>query len=104
VIRESRNDAAWATVADDERAWIRSLVEWLENNPTFTIEEATEAVYAIPKREGQTDKEQGAAQKRFFQIVYALVFGATRGPRLGTFLAVVPAERYIALLRFTEHD
>jgi lysyl-tRNA synthetase class 1 len=104
VIRESRNDAAWATVADDERAWIRSLVEWLEKNPTFTIEEATEAVYAIPKREGQTDKEQGAAQKRFFQIVYALVFGATRGPRLGTFLAVVPAERYIALLRFTEHD
>lgn len=102
VIRSERNDEAWASVTADERVWIRSLVEWLDRKDGFTIVEATEAVYAIAKREGQTDKEQGAAQKRFFQIVYALVFGTTRGPRLGTFLSVVPKDRYIELLRFDD--
>ena len=45
-----------------------------------------------------TDKEQGARQRRFFQVVYNLVFGTDRGPRLGTFLAAVPRERYERLL------
>jgi lysyl-tRNA synthetase class I len=42
------------------------------------------------------------AQRRFFQIVYNLLFGKDRGPRLGTFLVAVPWEQYIELLNFTD--
>jgi len=102
VIRSARNDEVWSSLNAGERSWIRSLVEWLDRTESFSIEDATEAVYEIPKSPEQTDKEQSAAQKRFFQIVYALVFGTARGPRLGTFLAVVPKERFVELLRFKD--
>ena len=39
---------------------------------------------------------------RGFQAVYSLLFGKTSGPRLGTFLAAVPRERYLHLLDFQE--
>jgi lysyl-tRNA synthetase class I len=42
------------------------------------------------------------AQRRFFQIVYNLLFGRDRGPRLGTFLAAVPLGQYVELLNFTD--
>lgn len=102
VIRETADPDVWAALGDEERGWVADLVDWLDRTPSFTVEEATEAVYAIPKREGQTDKEQSASQRRFFQAVYRLVFGTTRGPRLGTFIAVVAKERYIDLLRPVE--
>ncbi len=84
-----------------ELEMVGKLVGWLDERESFSMEEATEAVYAIPKVEGQTDKEQSAAQKKFFRVLYTLLFGTSRGPRLGTFLAAVPKERYIGLLRLS---
>ncbi len=101
AVREEPNREFYETVSEEERGWVRALHSWLRDAGAFTIEQATEAVYAIPKQPDATDKENAAAQRRFFQVVYNLVFGKSRGPRLGTFVAVVPRERYLHLLDFS---
>jgi lysyl-tRNA synthetase class 1 len=100
ALRAERDLAFFESLADVEKAWVRSLHDWLASAGEVTIDEATEFVYAVPKRADDSDKEQAAAQRRFFQIVYTLLFGKTRGPRLGTFLAAVPRERFLPLLEF----
>ncbi len=102
TIREEPNASVYETLSDSEKAWVRSLHDWLRDSGSLTIDDATEQVYGIPKDPTAPEKEQAAAQRRFFQIVYELLFGRTRGPRLGTFLAAVPRERYIHLLDFPE--
>lgn len=98
ALLESRNDAVAESLGDEERSWVSALHEWLSTAGEVTIDEATEKVYDIPKRPGLEDKELAAAQRRFFKIVYNLLFARDRGPRLGTFLAAVPRERYLHLL------
>jgi len=96
-----RNCDYFQTLAPYERAWIHELFRWLKASK-FTLEEATEKVYAIPRQSGMTEKEQANVQRRFFQIVYNLLFGKDKGPRLGTFLAALPSEQYVDLLNFTD--
>ncbi len=98
TILDEPNVAFAATLGDEERAWVQALRDWLATAGDFSTDEATEVVYEIPKLAGLSEKEQGPRQRRFFQVVYNLVFGRDRGPRLGTFLAAVPRERYAALL------
>ncbi len=101
VIRTDRDTDLFESLTDTERAWVRDLHSWLVATDATTIDEATERVYEIPKVADATEKENAAAQRRFFQIVYGLLFGRTRGPRLGTFLAAVPRERFVQLLDFS---
>jgi lysyl-tRNA synthetase class 1 len=96
-----RNEAYFQTLSREEKEWIHELFRWLKLGK-FSLEEATEKVYAIPRKPGETEKEQVANQRRFFQIVYNLLFGKDQGPRLGTFLAAVPQEQYVDLLNFAE--
>lgn len=102
ALRTDRNLEFYETLLDTERAWVHDLYEWLRSADAVSVDEATERVYAIPKRAEMTDKEASAAQKRFFQVVYRLLFDATRGPRLGTFVAVVPRDRFLHLLEFQD--
>jgi lysyl-tRNA synthetase class 1 len=101
VLLSRRNDDYFQTLAAHERAWVHELFRWLKTSK-FTLEEATAKVYAIPKQPGRTEREQAPAQRRFFQIVYNLLFGKDKGPRLGTFLAALPSEQYVDLLNFTD--
>ncbi len=96
-----RNEEYFRTLPSHERAWVLELHRWLKVSK-FGVEEATEKVYAIPKKPEMTEKELVSAQRRFFQIVYNLLFGKDKGPRLGTFLAAVPLEQYVDLLNFTD--
>lgn len=100
AIRDARNTEYYATLSDDERRWVADLHSWLVDESDLSLDRATERVYAIPRSDAMSEKELSAAQKRFFQIVYNLIFGKDRGPRLGTFLAAVPRERYVELLDF----
>ena len=47
------------------------------------------------------DRPPAAPAQKAFLGVY-LLFGKDRGPRLGTFLAAVPVEQYVDLLKFTD--
>jgi lysyl-tRNA synthetase, class I len=102
VLRSERDDDYFRTLAPQEKDWINELYRWLKEVSKFSVEEATEKVYAIPKKPEMSEKELASAQRRFFQIVYNLLFGKDKGPRLGTFLAAVPREQYLDLLNFTD--
>ncbi|MFQ5683577.1 MAG: lysine--tRNA ligase [Candidatus Binatia bacterium] len=101
VLRSGRNTEYFRTLPAREQGWVHELYGWLKAS-TFGVNEATEKVYAISKEPGLTGKEQVSNQRRFFQLVYNLLFGKDKGPRLGTFLAAVPLDRYIELLNFTD--
>jgi len=96
-LRGERDDAFYASLSDEERRWLADLVGWLGATTAFTADEASERLYDIPKR-GAVAAEIKARQKRFFEIIYQLLFGQRRGPRLGTFFAAFPTADYLKLL------
>lgn len=101
VLRSKRNTDSFQALTPHEKDWVNELYEWVKVSH-FGLEEATEKVYAIPKKVGMSEKDLTEAQRRFFQIVYNLLFGKDKGPRLGTFLVAVPREQYLDLLDFTD--
>jgi lysyl-tRNA synthetase class 1 len=63
---------------NEEKDWISTLVKNLQEND-FTVEEMQALLYEIPKLNGEQNKVR---QKRFFEIVYNLLLGKDKGPRL----------------------
>ncbi len=96
TLLSTRHDAYFKTLTPEEQDWIVQLHDWLKTEKP-TLDEATQKVYDIPKA---GESERTTAQRRFFQIVYMLLFGKEKGPRLGTFFAAVPTEDYLHLLCF----
>lgn len=92
----SQNAEFYATLNDEEKGWIRTLVDDLKTKD-YTIEEMQALLYEIPKVNGEQDK---ARQKRFFEVVYNLLLGKSKGPRLYLFLTAVNKQDIINLLDF----
>jgi lysyl-tRNA synthetase class 1 len=95
-----QNQDYFQTLAPHERQWVAELYRWLQVSE-IGLAEATEKLYAIPKQAGMTEAEQKSAQRRFFEIVYHLLFGRDKGPRLSTFVVAVSPEAYLDLLNFS---
>ena len=93
---ESKNTEYYATLNDEEKGWIRTLKDSIKAKD-YTIEEMQALLYEIPKLNGEQDK---ARQKRFFEVVYNLLLGKSKGPRLYLFLAAVNKQDIINLLDF----
>lgn len=95
-------NAAYAAVLPAPRlAMARALAAQLAAAPAASIDELTAMTYAIPKAELPADAPEAelkAAQRQFFTDVYQLLIGRDTGPRLGTFLALLPRERVLQLL------
>jgi lysyl-tRNA synthetase class 1 len=101
VLRTDRNNDYFKTLSKTEQGWIVTLYECF-NTSTMSLEQATHKVYDIPKTESVSEQDLVATQRRFFQIIYNLLFGKEKGPRLGTFFSAVPKERYLELLDFRD--
>jgi lysyl-tRNA synthetase class 1 len=99
VLREKRDTASFNILTPTEKNWILSLYDFLETKPS-TLEDVTHAIYEIPKTDQPPDADFPSLQKDFFKIIYGLLFGAEKGPRLGTFFSAVPQDRYLSLLDF----
>ncbi len=83
-----------ATLTEEERGWVSSLLEAVKTQD-LSVEEMQTLLYDIPKIDGEPDKTR---QKRFFEIVYNLLLGKTKGPRLYLFLTAVNKNELIKLL------
>ncbi|MEK7286763.1 MAG: lysine--tRNA ligase [Nitrospirota bacterium] len=99
ILRENRDDATFGELTPTEKNWITLLYEALKAK-SVSMEEATQIVYDIPKVDQPPDTDLTLIQRRFFQIIYQLLFAKDKGPRLGTFFSAVPKERYLELLHF----
>lgn len=91
-----QNKEFFATLNDEEKGWIASLVSNIESKD-FTTDEMQALLYEIPKLNGEQDK---ARQKRFFEVVYQLLLGKSKGPRLYLFLTAVDKNQILSLLKF----
>ncbi len=76
---------------------IESLRKKLEEE-NLSIKELDTIVYAIPKKEKLSIKENAPLQRSFFKDVYNLLIGKDAGPRLSTFLWAVDRKKVINLL------
>ncbi len=94
TLLESRNDEFFATLSDEEKAWLARLSAEITNQD-LTIEQMQNLLYDIPKINGEPDK---ARQKRFFEIVYNMLLGKSKGPRLYLFLTAISKEQILKLL------
>lgn len=83
------------TLNDEEKVWIQKLVEQMEQKD-LSAEEMQTLLYDIPKVNGEPDK---AKQKRFFEIVYNLLLGKSKGPRLYLFLTAINKNDALKLLK-----
>jgi lysyl-tRNA synthetase, class I len=79
------------------KAHIEILKQKLEGGME-SIKELETTVYAIPKDESFSQKENGPLQREFFKNVYNLLIGKDRGPRLSTFLWAVDRKTVLRLL------
>ena len=94
---ESPNVEFIASLSEEERVWVRKLVEWTRSRPSITETEAQD-VFQIPITADDSPDARKLAQRRFFKCVYQLLFGRDNGPRLPTFLAAISPDRYLFLL------
>jgi lysyl-tRNA synthetase class 1 len=90
------NQTFYASLSQIERDWITALSAYLSSGP-HTLSEISTDLYAIPQLENVTSPD---TQKRFFRIIYRLLFDRDQGPRLGTFFSALTPDRYLHLLSF----
>jgi lysyl-tRNA synthetase class 1 len=101
-VRESPDEATLAGLSDEEREWLRLLLDRL--GEPLQLDAVTSLVYGVPKLargmalDDKPTDEVKADQKQFFGLLYRLLVGAERGPRLPTLVMALGAERVRALL------
>ena len=89
-----KNEDFVSTMSDEEKGWVRTLVDSIKSKNLSTTEMQT-LLYDIPKLNGEENKQR---QKRFFEVVYNLLLGKNQGPRLYLFLSAVDKGSYLHLL------
>lgn len=93
---------AWAELSPDQREMVGMLVDRMRARWTASALETL--VYGVPKLKVGLPLDSGPTpevkklQKAFFQALYQLLLGKTRGPRLPTLLVSLGADRAAALL------
>lgn len=96
---EDKNEEYYNALSEQEKEWIEATIKLLENNFDTSDELQTE-LYAVVKDGVLADKELKDAQKRYFQILYHLLLGKDKGPKLGLFLMAIDKVRITKLLKF----
>ena len=102
VVRESPDAERLASLSEDEELWLRILLDRLPDD--LELDEVTTVVYGVPKvarglgfQDAPTDQVK-ADQKDFFTLLYQLLVGAERGPRLPTLLVALGHDKVRSLL------
>lgn len=95
---DSKNEEFYQTLNDKEKEWLNKTIELLNNEYTSTDDLQT-ALYAVVKDGILEDKELKQVQKRYFQILYNLLLGKDKGPKLGLFLMAIDKNKIIELLK-----
>jgi lysyl-tRNA synthetase class 1 len=101
-VRETRDKERLAELTETERTWLTLLRENLQ--PGVTLGEVTSLVYGVPKLARGLSLDSGPApevaadQKVFFKLLYQLLVGKERGPRLPTLFLALGVDRVKSLI------
>lgn len=104
TVRDQPDEAALAGLSEQERTWIRLLLEGLPEGVEPEVETVTSLVYGVPKMalgrplDAAPDDAVKSAQREFFTLLYHLLVDAERGPRLPTLIVALGTDRVRRLL------
>jgi lysyl-tRNA synthetase class 1 len=108
VVRATPDTERLAALAGDERRWLELLLEGLgdveSGDGELDLEPVTALVYGVPKLahglaiDADPTDEVKADQKAFFTLLYNLLVGKDRGPRLPTLIVALGPEKVRSLL------
>jgi lysyl-tRNA synthetase class 1 len=74
------------TPSDGEREQLRALADWLAHNCGASAEEIEKAIYDL----GRTHYDKPG---KIFPLLYRVILGQERGPRLGAFIRLTTPAR-----------
>ncbi|MBR3161618.1 MAG: lysine--tRNA ligase [Bacilli bacterium] len=94
---EERNNTYYESLNDLEKEWLKKTILLLDEEYETTDDLQT-ALYGVVKDGILVDKELKQTQKRYFQILYNMLLGKDKGPKLGLFLSAVDKEKIKNLL------
>jgi len=77
--------------SDSERGQLRALAEWLSGNPEASAEEIEKTIYEIGRQ--HYDKPG-----KIFPLLYRVILGQERGPRLGAFIQLATPGRVVEIV------
>ena len=97
TLLEERNDEFYNTLSDEEKGWLEKTKTLLDEEYK-TSDELQTALYAVVKDGVLEDKELKKVQKRYFQVLYNMLLGKDKGPKLGLFLMAIDKEKIKSLL------
>ncbi len=102
TVRSAPDVARLAALTSDEQVWLAQLLDRLPDH--LDLASTTALIYGVPKLarglgldDVPTD-EIKADQKAFFRLLYQLLVGAERGPRLPTLFLALGSDRVRKLL------
>lgn len=93
------NTEFYSTLNSDEKSWVKKTIELLDKTYASSDELQTE-LYGVVKYLDLEPAELKKTQKRYFEILYNLLLGASSGPKLGIFLMAVPKEKLLKQFTF----
>ena len=103
IVRDQPDAERLAGLSDREATWLRLLLDGLpEDQPDLGT--VTTLVYGVPKLahglavDADPTDEVKADQKEFFRLLYNLLVGKDRGPRLPTLIVALGPARVRSLL------
>ncbi|PVG84400.1 lysine--tRNA ligase [Nocardioides gansuensis] len=102
MVRSTPDTARLSSLTEDEELWLRTFLDRLPSE--LELDEVTSLVYGVPKvalglglDDAPTDQVK-ADQKEFFRLLYNLLVGADRGPRLPTLIVALGTDTVRRLL------
>ena len=103
IVREAPDTDRLAGLSTREADWLRLLLDELPDGD-LDVEPVTSLVYGVPKLanglalDAAPTDEVKADQKEFFRLLYNLLVGKDRGPRLPTLIVALGPEKVRSLL------
>lgn len=78
-----------------EKSWLEKTIQILNHNYSSSDDLQTD-LYAVVKNDITDPDEIKIAQKRYFNILYQILLGSDKGPKMGLFLMALPKEQIIS--------
>ncbi len=97
---EEKNQEYFDKLNDDEKDSIVKTISILKENNFNSSDELQTILYDVVKAKVTDEGELKKVQKKYFEDLYNLLLGASRGPKLGLFLIAADREKVIELLSF----
>lgn len=86
-IRELFNEEYYNTLTDEEKGWIEQTYIILQENYD-TTHDLQEELYAIVKNKNEIEDQNQVKikQRKYFEIIYNMILGENKGPKMGLLL------------------